>query len=97
MDQSVRLIQSYLFFNPIRPVLGTLTSKLLMSIHSLLMYASTGQRPIIVLMASGVSGMHLDDVGDEPLREAMKNILVGDIKPKDDVQVIDPPSSSSVS
>ena len=29
----------------------------------------------------------------------MKNILVGDIKPeddKDDVQVIDPPSSSSV-
>ena len=41
----------------------------------------------------------LDDVGDEPLREAMKNILVGDIKPKDDeddVQVINPPSSSSV-
>ena len=27
---------------------------------------------------------NLDDVGDEPLREAMKNILVGDIKPKDD-------------
>ena len=26
----------------------------------------------------------------------MKNIPVGDIKPKDDVQVIDPPSSSSV-
>ena len=26
----------------------------------------------------------------------MKNILVGDIKPKDDVQVIDPPSSSNV-
>ena len=43
--------------------------------------------------------MNLDDVGDEPLREAMKNIPVGDIKPKDDednVQVIDPPSSSSV-
>ena len=39
---------------------------------------------------------NLDDVGDEPLREAMKNIPVGDIKPKDDVQVIDPPSSSSV-
>ena len=39
---------------------------------------------------------NLDDVGDEPLREAMKNILVGDIKPKDDVQVIDPPSSSNV-
>jgi hypothetical protein len=42
---------------------------------------------------------NLDDVGDEPLREAMKNILVGDTKPKDDedeVHVIDPPSSSSV-
>ena len=26
----------------------------------------------------------------------MKNILVGDIKPKDDVHVIDPPSSSKV-
>jgi hypothetical protein len=42
---------------------------------------------------------NLDDVGDEPLREDMKNILVGDIKPKDDedeVQVIDPPSSSNV-
>ena len=42
---------------------------------------------------------NLDDVGDEPLREAMKNIPVGDIKPKydeNDVQVIDPPSSSSM-
>ena len=42
---------------------------------------------------------NLDDVGDESLREAIKNILVGDIKPKDDeddVQVIDPPSSSNV-
>jgi hypothetical protein len=42
---------------------------------------------------------NLNDVDDEPLREAMKNILVGDIKPKDDedeVQVIDPPSSSNV-
>ena len=42
---------------------------------------------------------NLDDIGDEPLREAMKNILVGDIKPKDDeddVQVIDPPSSSNM-
>ena len=42
---------------------------------------------------------NLDDVGDEPLREAMKNILVGDIKPKydeNDVQVIDPPSSSNM-
>jgi hypothetical protein len=41
-----------------------------------------------------------DDVGDEPLRKAMKNMLVGDIKPKDnedDVQVINQPSSSNVS
>ena len=40
----------------------------------------------------------LDEVGDEPLREAIKNIPVGDIKSnddEDDVQVIDPPSSSS--
>jgi hypothetical protein len=36
---------------------------------------------------------NLDDVGDEPLSEAMKNLLVGDIEPKDDedeVHVIDP-------
>jgi hypothetical protein len=51
--------------------------------------------------SNGSQGAHenLDDIGDEPLREAMKNILVGDIKPKDDedeVHVIDPPSSSSV-
>ena len=51
--------------------------------------------------SNGSQGAHenIDDVGDEPLREAMKNILVGDIKPKDDgddVQVIDPPSSSNV-
>ena len=51
--------------------------------------------------SNGSQGSHenLDDVGDEPLRKAMKNILVGDINPKDDeddVQVIDPPSSSSV-
>ena len=42
---------------------------------------------------------NLDDVGDEPLRETMKNIPVEDIKPneeEDDVQVINPPSSSSV-
>ena len=42
---------------------------------------------------------NLDDVGDEPLREVMKNISVGDIKPnddEDDVQVINPPSSSNV-
>ena len=25
-----------------------------------------------------------DDVGDEPLREVMKNIAIGQIKPKDD-------------
>jgi hypothetical protein len=40
-----------------------------------------------------------DDVGDEPLREAIKNMLVGDIKPKDDeddVQIVNPPSSSHV-
>ena len=32
--------------------------------------------------SNGFQGAHenLDDVGDEPLREAMKNILVGDIK-----------------
>jgi hypothetical protein len=42
---------------------------------------------------------NLNDVGDEPLRKAMKNIPVRDIKPKDNedkVHVIDPPSSSSV-
>ena len=51
--------------------------------------------------SNGFQGAHenLDDVGDEPLREAMENIPVGDIKSKDDkdeVQVIDPPSSSNV-
>ena len=51
--------------------------------------------------SNGSQGAHenLDDVGDEPLREAMKNISVGDIKPnddEDDVQVINPPSSSNV-
>ena len=51
--------------------------------------------------SNGFQGAHvnLDDLGDEPFREAMKNIPVGDIKPKDDgddVQVIDPPSSSNV-
>jgi hypothetical protein len=50
--------------------------------------------------SNGSQGAHenLDDVGDEPLREAMKNIPVEDIKRKDDedeVHVIDPPSSSS--
>jgi len=42
---------------------------------------------------------NLDDVGGEPLRDAMKNMPVGDIKPQeddDDVQVIDPPSFSHV-
>ena len=36
--------------------------------------------------SNGSQGAHenLDDVGDEPLREVMKNIPVGDIKPKDD-------------
>jgi hypothetical protein len=40
-----------------------------------------------------------NDVGDEPLREAIKNMPMGDIKPKDDeddIQVINPPPSSSV-
>ena len=51
--------------------------------------------------SNGSQGAHenLNDVGDEPLREAMKNIPVGDIKLKDDeddVQLIDPPFSSSV-
>jgi len=42
---------------------------------------------------------NLDDVGAEPLRDAMKNMPVGDINPKeddDDVQVIDAPSPSHV-
>ena len=46
---------------------------------------------------SQVAHENLDDVGDEPLSEAMKNILFRDIKPKDDeddIQVIDPPSSN---
>ena len=36
--------------------------------------------------SNGSQGAHenLDDVGDEPLREDMKNIPVRDIKPKDD-------------
>jgi transposase InsO family protein len=40
-----------------------------------------------------------DDVGDEPMSEAMKNMPMGDIKPKDDEdddQVINQPSSSNV-
>jgi hypothetical protein len=40
-----------------------------------------------------------NDVGDEPMSEAMKNMPVGDIKPKDDEdddQVINQPSSSNV-
>jgi hypothetical protein len=41
---------------------------------------------------------NLDDVGDEPLREAMKNMPIGAIKPKEDgeVQNIDRPYSSNV-
>ena len=48
--------------------------------------------------SNGSQGAH-ENLDDEPLREALKNILVGDIKPKDDeddVQVIDPPSSSNM-
>jgi hypothetical protein len=40
-----------------------------------------------------------DDVGDEPFTEAMKNMPIGAIKPKEDqeeVQNIDSPSSSNV-
>jgi hypothetical protein len=40
-----------------------------------------------------------DDVGDELLREAIKNMLMGDIKPKDDeddAQMVNPSSSSYV-
>jgi hypothetical protein len=40
-----------------------------------------------------------DNVGDEPLREAMKKMPIGDIKPKDDEDddhVINQPSSSNV-
>jgi hypothetical protein len=41
---------------------------------------------------------NLDDVGNEPLREVMKNMPIGAIKPKEDeeVQNIDMPSSSNV-
>jgi transposase InsO family protein len=42
---------------------------------------------------------NLDDVGDEPLREAMKNMPIGAIKPKEDeegVQNINRPSSPNV-
>ena len=51
--------------------------------------------------SNGSQGAHenLNDVGDEPLRETRKNIPIGDIKPnddKDDVQVINPLSSSNV-
>jgi hypothetical protein len=50
---------------------------------------------------NGSQGAHenLDDVGDEPLREAMKNMPIGAIKPKEDgeeVQDINRPSSSNV-
>jgi len=42
---------------------------------------------------------NLDDVGDEPLREAMKNMPIGAIKPievDEEVEVIDQPPSSNV-
>jgi hypothetical protein len=31
---------------------------------------------------------NLDDVGDEPLREAMKNMPIGAIKPKEDEEEV---------
>ena len=42
--------------------------------------------------------LRIPNIGDEQLRDAMKNMSVGDIKPKedDDVQIIDPPPSSHV-
>jgi hypothetical protein len=50
---------------------------------------------------NGSQGAHenLDDVGDEPLSEAMKKMPIGAIKPKEDeeeVQDINMPSSSNV-
>jgi hypothetical protein len=50
---------------------------------------------------NGSQGAHenLDDVGDEPLKEAKKNMPIGAIKPKEDkeeVQDINMPSSSNV-
>jgi hypothetical protein len=57
--------------------------------------------PVWLKKSNGSQGAieNCDDVGDEPLREAMKNMPVGDIKPKDDeddTQMINPPSSSYV-
>ena len=51
--------------------------------------------------SNGSQGAHekLDDVGDEPLREAMKNTPVVDIKPKhdeDELQLIDPLSGIGI-
>ncbi|WVZ80759.1 hypothetical protein U9M48_028212 [Paspalum notatum var. saurae] len=49
--------------------------------------------------SNGSQGAHVDvvDIDEEPLIEAMKNMPIGDIKPKEDedeVQTIDQPSSS---
>ncbi|WVZ96811.1 hypothetical protein U9M48_042400 [Paspalum notatum var. saurae] len=49
--------------------------------------------------SNGSQGIHVDvvDIDEEPLVEAMKNMPIGDIKPKEDedeVQTIDQPSSS---
>ncbi|WVZ89201.1 hypothetical protein U9M48_035633 [Paspalum notatum var. saurae] len=49
--------------------------------------------------SNGSQGVHVDvaDIDEEPLVEAMKNMPIGDIKPKEDedeVQTIDPPFSS---
>ncbi|WVZ58838.1 hypothetical protein U9M48_009064 [Paspalum notatum var. saurae] len=49
--------------------------------------------------SNGSQGAHVDvvDIDEEPLVEAMKNMPIGDIKPKkdeDEVQTIDQPSSS---
>ncbi|WVZ64516.1 hypothetical protein U9M48_014018 [Paspalum notatum var. saurae] len=49
--------------------------------------------------SNGSQGAHVDvvDINEEPLVEAMKNMPIGDIKPKEDedeVQIVDQPSSS---
>jgi hypothetical protein len=62
-------------------------------------YSSKSKAYRVFNHATGLVEETYDVKFDEPLREVMKNMSVGDIKPKyneDDVQVINPPSSSSV-
>ena len=50
--------------------------------------------------SNGSQGAHVDvvDIGDEPLEDALKNLAIGEIKPKeddeDDAQIQNQPSSS---